>query len=133
MFSLNFKIKIVKCAVPPYMIPMLTPVLAVIDNLSYGTGTLGKRRKATAGVADRKSMTLSRFQSGTSLSSNAPAPLLYKCVRTTRITGGLHSPYKGVILAAPQGAVKRSADRISLQAAPLSGAVFICSYWPAHP
>jgi len=26
-------------------------------------------------------------------------------VRTTRKTGGLHSPYKGVILAAPQGAV----------------------------
>ena len=49
-------------------------------------------------------------------------------VRTTRKTGGLHSPYKGVILAAPQGAVKRSADRIFLQAAPLSGAVFICSY-----
>ena len=32
-------------------------------------------------------------------------------------------PYKGVILAAPQGAVKRSADRIFLQKAPQSGAV----------
>lgn len=35
MFSLNFKIKIVKCAVPPYMIPMLTPVLAVIDRYTF--------------------------------------------------------------------------------------------------
>ena len=33
-------------------------------------------------------------------------------VRTTRITGGLLWPYKGLVLAAPQGAVKRSADRI---------------------
>ena len=34
----------------------------------------------------------------------------------------------GLILAAPQGAVKRSADRILLRAAPLSGAAFTCSY-----
>lgn len=46
-------------------------------------------------------------------------------VRTTRKTGGLHKPYKGIVLAAPQGAVKRSADRIGLRAAPPSGAAFI--------
>ena len=49
-------------------------------------------------------------------------------VRTTRKTGGLHKPYKGIVLAAPQGAVKRSADRIGLRAAPPSGAAFICSF-----
>ena len=37
---------------------------------------------------------------------------------------GLHSPCKGVIWTAPQGAVKRPAGRIFLQEAPLSGAVF---------
>ena len=33
-------------------------------------------------------------------------------VKTTRKTGGLHEPYKGLRQAAPKGAVKRSADRI---------------------
>ena len=33
-------------------------------------------------------------------------------VKTTRKTGGLHKPYKGLRQAAPKGAVKRSADRI---------------------
>ena len=30
---------------------------------------------------------------------------------TTRKAGGMHQPYKGMLLAAPQGAPKRSADR----------------------
>ena len=33
-------------------------------------------------------------------------------VKTTRKTGGVHEPYKGLRQAAPKGAVKRSADRI---------------------
>ena len=33
-------------------------------------------------------------------------------VKTTRKTGGLHKPYKGLRQTAPKGAVKRSADRI---------------------
>ena len=38
--------------------------------------------------------------------------LLFTKVKTTRKTGGLHEPYKGLRQAAPKGAVKRSADRI---------------------
>ena len=37
---------------------------------------------------------------------------LFSAVKTTRKTGGLHKPYKGLRQAAPKGAVKRSADRI---------------------
>lgn len=41
-----------------------------------------------------------------------PPPFSYATVKTTRKTGGLHKPYKGLRQAAPKGAVKRSADRI---------------------
>ena len=37
---------------------------------------------------------------------------LFRGVKTTRKTGGLHKPYKGLRQTAPKGAVKRSADRI---------------------
>ena len=52
----------------------------------------------------------------------------FHSVQDTRYTGVLHTPYKGVISAAPQGAMKQSADRILLQADPLSGTAFICAY-----
>ena len=49
-----------------------------------------------------------RRRSNGSLTSN-----LYRLtVKTTRKTGGLHEPYKGLRQAAPKGAVKRFADRI---------------------
>ena len=43
---------------------------------------------------------------------HVPAKVTAGEVKTTRKTGGLHKPYKGLRQAAPKGAVKRSADRI---------------------
>ncbi|NLB80278.1 MAG: hypothetical protein GX800_01355, partial [Clostridiaceae bacterium] len=42
-------------------------------------------------------------------------------VKTTRITGGLHSPYKGVLLAEPQGSLKWFANRTMFSGCPLKG------------
>ena len=44
---------------------------------------------------------------------------------TTRKAGGMHQPYKGMLLAAPQGAPKRSADRKPFTSSPTKWG---CSY-----
>ena len=45
---------------------------------------------------------------------------------TTRKAGGMHQPYKGMLLAAPQGAPKRSADRKPFTSSPTKWG---CSYY----
>lgn len=45
-------------------------------------------------------------------------------VMTTDKTGGMHLAYKAIMLAAPQGAPKRFANRITIAGCPTSGAVF---------
>ena len=54
-------------------------------------------------------------------------------VRTTRITGGLLWPYKGLVLAAPQGAVKRSADRIQNSSGPTKWGCFYLLLFTGSP
>jgi len=49
-------------------------------------------------------------------------------IMTTGKTGGMHLAYKAILLAAPQGAPKRFANRIFLQAAPQVGRSFICPF-----
>ena len=50
---------------------------------------------------------------------------IHRIVMTTRKTGGMHQPYKGMLLAAPQGAPKRSADRKPFTSSPTKWG---CSY-----
>ena len=54
-------------------------------------------------------------------------------VMTTRKTGGMHLAYKAILLAAPQGAPKRFANRITFTGCPTSGAVFYLPFLTCSP